>query len=176
MKKLKTSDLNRLSIDEFKQVTKNPFVILLDDIRSAHNIGSAFRTADALCIEKIYLTGFTAVPPNKEIHKTALGATDSVSWEYSESGLEVCRRLKEEGYIIVAVEQVAESVLLPEFKLLPEMKLVLVFGNEVHGVSQQIVDFADVCLEIPQFGTKHSFNVSVSIGIVLWDLLGKLKV
>ncbi len=152
-----------------------PLVVVLDNVRSCHNIGSVFRTSDALLVEKIYLCGITSTPPDKEIRKTALGAENSVAWEYLTSTLEIVSRLKEEGYVIVAIEQVEKSISLENYVPPENIKLALVFGNEVKGVQQEVVDVCDFALEIPQYGTKHSFNISVSVGIVLWDLFSKLK-
>ncbi len=152
-----------------------PLVVVLDNVRSCHNIGSVFRTSDALLVEKIYLCGITSTPPDKEIRKTALGAENSVAWEYLTSTLEIVSRLKEEGYVIVAIEQVEKSISLENYVPPENIKLALVFGNEVKGVQQEVVDVCDFALEIPQYGTKHSFNISVSVGIVLLDLFSKLK-
>lgn len=175
MRKIENSELKRKSIDAFKNSEKTPIIILLDDIRSLHNIGSVFRTADAFLIEKIYLCGITATPPNKEIHKTALGATETVAWEYHNNILEVIENLKNEGVITFAVEQVENAVFLQDFKVEKDKKYALVFGNEVFGVSQEAVAICDDCIEIPQLGTKHSLNISVSLGIVVWDLFKKLN-
>ncbi len=155
---------------------KNPIVIVLDNIRSMHNVGSAFRTADAFLCEKIVLCGITAQPPHREIHKTALGATNSVTWEYFESNEEAIGILKNEGYTVASIEQADQSISLENFEINPEDKLALVFGNEVKGVQQEIVKKSDFVIEIPQFGTKHSLNVSVSIGVVIWDLINKMKI
>lgn len=174
MKKLAVNELNRLTVDEFHSAPKLPLVVILDNIRSCHNIGSVFRTCDAMRIRKIFLCGITATPPNKEIHKAALDAEKSVPWEYIENTVEIVTRLKEENYRVLAVEQVSNSVLLPDFMPVPDQKLALVFGNEVHGVQQSVIDLCHGAIEIPQFGTKHSFNVSVSAGIVLWDITRKL--
>ena len=171
IRKLKIDELNRISTEEFKRTEKNPVTIVLDNIRSMHNIGSAFRTADAFLVEKIYLCGITATPPNKEIHKTALGATDSVEWEYVEDTERAVVNLKEDGYLIVSVEQAEGSVSLYNFHHPENTKLALVFGNEVRGVDQGIINLSNACIEIPQFGTKHSLNISVSVGIVLWEIL-----
>ncbi len=173
MRKLANSELNRKTIDDFKQAEKTPLVLVLDDIRSLHNIGSVFRTADAFLVEKIYLCGITATPPNKEIHKTALGATDTVAWEYNKNVADVIEKLKAEGTSVWAVEQVENSVFLNDF--LPEQntKYALVFGNEVKGVSQEAIQLCDGSIEIPQLGTKHSLNISVSAGIVVWDIFQK---
>ncbi|WP_253474293.1 RNA methyltransferase [Flavobacterium sp. HSC-61S13] len=175
MRKLANSELNRINPDEFKDATKSPLILVLDDIRSLHNIGSVFRTSDAFLIEKIYLCGITATPPNKEIHKTALGATETVAWEYATDVVEVLEKLKAEGVSLQAVEQVVHSVMLNDFKIIPEQKYALVFGNEVKGVSQKAIDYCDGVIEIPQLGTKHSLNISVSAGIVVWDLFQKIN-
>lgn len=171
MRKLKNEALKRLSEEGFKNASKTPIVLVLDNIRSLHNVGSAFRTADAFLIERIYLCGVTGSPPNKEIEKTALGATKTVEWKYVKSTMDAIAELKKDGYKIISVEQAEESVKLHEFKTNQEDKLALVFGNEVYGVEQDVVDASDVVVEIPQLGTKHSFNVSVSMGIVLWQLM-----
>ncbi len=168
MRKLKNEELDRLNVEEFKSANKIPVILILDDIRSMHNVGSAFRTADAFRIEKIYLCGITAQPPHREINKSALGATESVNWEYRESVVDLVKELKKD-YLIAAVEQVDKSVRLDQFQPEEGKKYALVFGNEVFGVNDEVVDQSDLCLEIPQFGTKHSLNVSVSIGVVLWD-------
>lgn len=170
MRKLENSELERKSIEAFKQSEKTPLILVLDDIRSLHNIGSVFRTADAFLIEKIYLCGITATPPNKEIHKTALGATETVAWEHQENVLEVIEKLKAEDIITLAIEQVESAVFLQNFEVEKGKKYALVFGNEVYGVSQEAVALCDGCIEIPQLGTKHSLNISVSAGIVVWDL------
>ncbi len=169
MRKLSMEDLNRVSVADFKNTKKNPFVILLDNVRSAHNVGSAFRTGDAFAVEKIVLCGITATPPNREIAKTALGATESVLWEYAENSLAALQKLKAEGYRIVLMEQAADSVALQDFRVSAGEKHCFVFGNEVFGVDEKLFAHSDVCVEIPQFGTKHSLNVSVSIGIILWE-------
>lgn len=175
MRKLKINELNRLSEEEFKKVEKSPLVVVLDNIRSCNNIGSVFRTSDALLIEKIYLCGITATPPNKEIHKTALDAEKSVDWEYLEKTEDAIKKLQQEGFKVFAVEQVENSISLPDFQPSDSEKLALVFGNEVKGVQQKVVNLCNGAIEIPQYGTKHSFNVSVSAGIVLWDVFQKLK-
>ncbi len=175
MRKLENSELDRKSIEDFKQSEKTPIIIVLDDIRSLHNIGSVFRTADAFLVEKIYLCGITATPPNKEIHKTALGATETVAWEHSKNVLEVIENLKRENINVLAIEQVESAVFLQDFKVEKDIKYALVFGNEVFGVSQKAVELCDGCIEIPQLGTKHSLNISVSAGIVVWDLFQKMK-
>jgi tRNA G18 (ribose-2'-O)-methylase SpoU len=175
MRKLENSELDRKSVTDFKLANKTPIVIILDDIRSLHNIGSVFRTSDAFLIEKIYLCGITATPPNKEIHKTALGATDTVAWEYAKDVLEVITKLKAENTTVYAIEQVENAVFLDNFQPINETKYALVFGNEVYGVSQEAIKMCDGCIEIPQLGTKHSLNISVSAGIVVWDLFQKMK-
>jgi len=174
MRKLKNEELGRLSVDEYKVEEKRPIVIVLDNVRSMHNVGSAFRTADAFRIERIYLCGITAKPPHRDINKTALGATESVAWTHQEKTKEVVDELKEAGYKIICVEQADESVPLQDFMPYHDCKYCLIFGNEVFGVEEEVVANADTCLEIPQFGTKHSLNVSVSIGIVMWDFFKKL--
>lgn len=168
MRKLKNSELERKSVDEFKDSSKIPLVIVLDNIRSLNNVGSVFRTSDAFLVQKIYLCGITAQPPHRDIHKTALGATDSVHWEYMENTLDTIRELKERGYTVISVEQAEGSVMLPDFKPSSDQKYALVFGHEVKGVQQEVVNESDLCIEIPQYGTKHSFNISVSAGIVLY--------
>lgn len=169
MKKLKLDELNRLSVDEFKSSEKTPLCILLDNVRSLHNVGSAFRTADAFGIEKIVLTGITGTPPHREIEKTALGATASVAWSYDENAAHAVQALKDEGWTIVAVEQTDGSVPLQSFQP-GSSKLCLVFGNEVNGVSDDVIALVDAAVEIPQSGTKHSLNISVCVGIVTWEL------
>ncbi|MCK0189544.1 RNA methyltransferase [Arenibacter sp. F20364] len=176
MRKLENSELDRLNVEEFKQIEKSPIIIVLDNVRSLNNIGSVFRTADAFLVEKIYLCGITATPPHKDIHKTALGATDSVSWEYRENVLELLKELKQDGYNALSVEQAENAVMLNDFKVNKDQKYALIFGNEVKGVSQEVVSNSTNVLEIPQYGTKHSLNISVSVGIVVWDLWAKLKV
>jgi 23S rRNA (guanosine2251-2'-O)-methyltransferase len=171
MQKLKNEELKRLSEEGFKNALKTPIVLVLDNIRSLHNVGSAFRTADAFLLEKIYLCGVTGCPPNKEIEKTALGATKTVAWAHKKTTLEAIEELKKDGYKILAIEQAEESTKLNDLKTKPEEKIALVFGNEVYGVEQDVVDKSDVVVEIPQLGSKHSFNVAVSIGIVLWQLM-----
>ncbi|HAH53922.1 MAG TPA: RNA methyltransferase [Flavobacterium sp.] len=175
MRKLENRELNRKSIEDFKQSEKTPIIIVLDDIRSLHNIGSVFRTADAFLIEKIVLCGITATPPNKEMHKTALGATETVAWEHSKNVLEVIQNLKDQNITVIAIEQVESAVFLQDFEVEKDKKYALVFGNEVFGVSQEAVAICDGCIEIPQLGTKHSLNISVSAGIVVWDLFQKMK-
>ncbi|KAF2510006.1 RNA methyltransferase [Flavobacterium zhairuonense] len=175
MRKLENSELDRKSIEDFKKSDKTPLILVLDDIRSLHNIGSVFRTADAFLIEKIILCGITATPPNKEIHKTALGATETVTWEHHENVLEVIENLKKENVLTLAIEQVESAIFLQDFKVEKNQKYALVFGNEVYGVAQEAVAICDGCIEIPQLGTKHSLNISVSAGIVVWDLFQKLN-
>ncbi|CAM3619695.1 RNA methyltransferase [Flavobacterium chungbukense] len=175
MRKLENSELDRKSIEDFKKSEKTPLILVLDDIRSLHNIGSVFRTADAFLIEKIILCGITATPPNKEIHKTALGATETVTWEHHENVLEVIENLKKENILTMAIEQVESSIFLQDFEIKKDQKYALVFGNEVFGVSQEAVAICDGCIEIPQLGTKHSLNISVSAGIVVWDLFQKIN-
>jgi tRNA G18 (ribose-2'-O)-methylase SpoU len=174
MRKLKNNELGRISVEAFKETPKTPLIVVLDNIRSLNNVGSVFRTSDAFLIEKIYLCGITATPPNKEIHKTALGATESVDWEYQENTLDVVKKLQEEGVQVAAIEQVENSIKLHEFMPVPGKKYAIVMGNEVKGVQQAVVNACDCCIEIPQLGTKHSLNISVSCGVVLWDLFKKL--
>jgi tRNA G18 (ribose-2'-O)-methylase SpoU len=176
MRKIENNELERKSVEEFKQAEKTPIIIVLDDIRSLHNIGSVFRTGDAFLIEKIYLCGITATPPNKEIHKTALGATETVAWEYQKDVLDVIKSLKTDNVEVYAIEQVENAIFLDNFKTEANKKYALVFGNEVFGVNQEAVKLCDGAIEIPQLGTKHSLNISVSTGIVIWDLFCKLKV
>jgi len=175
MRKLENNELERKSVEDFKKAEKTPIIIVLDDIRSLHNIGSVFRTADAFLVEKIVLCGITATPPNKEIHKTALGATETVTWEHGENVLEVIENLKKEGVTVLAIEQVESAVFLQDFEVEKNKKYALVFGNEVYGVTQEAVALCNGCIEIPQLGTKHSLNISVSAGIVVWDLFQKMK-
>ena len=175
MRKLENKELERKSITDFKEAVKTPLIIILDDIRSLHNIGSVFRTADAFLIEKIYLCGITAIPPNKEIHKTALGATETVTWEYQKDILEVIKNLKKESISVFAIEQVENAIFLQDFKMDKNKKYALVFGNEVYGVSQKAIELCDGTIEIPQLGSKHSLNISVSAGVVIWDVFSKLK-
>jgi 23S rRNA (guanosine2251-2'-O)-methyltransferase len=169
MKKLSILEMNRLTKDEFKKSAKIPLIVVLDNIRSLHNIGSIFRTADAFLIEKIILCGVSCPPPHPELHKTALGAEDTVDWIYMESTLEAIQELKNQSYYVFAIEQAHGSLSLNELALNPATKYAIVFGNEVKGVQQSVVDICDACLEIPQHGTKHSLNVSVASGIVLWS-------
>jgi len=173
MRKIANSELNRKNPEEFKEAEKTPIIIILDDVRSLHNIGSVFRTADAFLIEKIYLCGITATPPNKEIHKTALGATETVAWEHQKEVTAVIKSLKNQDVEVLAIEQVENSVFLQDFEPTEGKKLALVFGNEVKGVAQEAINLCDGTIEIPQLGTKHSLNISVSAGIVVWDLFKK---
>ena len=175
MRKIKNNELNRLSIEDFKSAQKTPIIIVLDNVRSLNNIGSIFRTADAFLIDHIYLCGITATPPNKDIQKTALGSTNSVSWSYEKDTLSVVKKLQSKKIKVIAVEQVESSVMLQEFKTFKNEVYALVFGHEVKGVSQEVVSQCDVAIEIPQHGTKHSFNISVSCGIVLWELFSKIN-
>ncbi len=175
MRKLANSELDRKTVDDFKKSDKTPIIIILDDIRSLHNIGSVFRTSDAFLIEKIFLCGITATPPNKEIHKTALGATETVEWEFQKDVLEVIQKLKLEQVNVFAVEQTENAIFLDKFNVENNKKYALVFGNEVFGVSQKAIELCDGVIEIPQLGTKHSLNISVSAGIVVWDLFKKLN-
>lgn len=171
MKKLKLDELNRLSVTEFKAAKKIPVCVVLDNVRSLHNVGSAFRTADAFSVERLVLTGITGTPPHREIEKTALGATASVAWSYFESSRDAVQSLKSDGWKIVVVEQTTESIPLQKFSVQTGEKLCLVFGNEVNGVSDEVIEVADVALEIPQSGTKHSLNISVCVGIVVWEIV-----
>ena len=169
MRKLKNSELNRISNEEFKKTEKKPISIVLDNIRSSNNIGSVFRTSDAFLIEKIYLCGITATPPNKDINKTAIGSTESVDWEYRTSTLELIKELNKSGYCVLSIEQCEGAKKLNKFKFDKNKKYALVFGNEIRGVSQEVINNSDCVIEIPQLGTKHSLNISVSVGIVLWN-------
>jgi len=175
MRKLKTNELKRLSVEQYKDTKKISVVIVLDNVRSLNNVGSAFRSSDAFLAEKIYLCGITGKPPHREINKTALGATESVEWEYVKNTMDIIKKLKKEGYTIIALEQTDESQPLQDFQPQRNKKYCFVFGNEVFGISDEVVNNADLCLEIPQFGTKHSINIAVSIGIVLWDYISKIK-
>ena len=172
-RKLKLQELNRIDISEFKSASKLPLVIVLDNIRSLNNIGSVFRTSDAFRIEKILLCGITAKPPHRDIQKTALGATETVEWGYYENTIDCIQELKQEGYEIASIEQAENTTFLHEYQ--PKNKVAIVMGNEVKGVDQQVIDVSDVCIEIPQFGTKHSLNVSVCTGIVVWNIFNKLS-
>jgi tRNA G18 (ribose-2'-O)-methylase SpoU len=175
MRKLENRELDRKSITDFKKSEKTPLILVLDDVRSLHNIGSVFRTADAFLVEKIILCGITATPPHKEIHKTALGATETVAWEHNANVLEVIENLKQDNITVFAIEQVENAIFLQDFEVEGDTKYALVFGNEVYGVSQDAVAICDGCIEIPQLGTKHSLNIAVSAGIVVWDFFKKMK-
>jgi len=168
MRKLRNSELNRMLPEEYGQAEKWPVVLVLDNVRSMNNVGSMFRTADAFLLEKIYLCGITATPPHRDITKTAIGAEKTVPWKYCESSLQAVMDLKEQGYSIIAIEQAEKSISLMDIQY-PNQKLAFVLGNEIDGVQQEIVDLSNICLEIPQFGTKHSFNVAVTCGMILWD-------
>ena len=174
MRKLANKQLERKSVDDFKNATKTPLIIILDDIRSLNNIGSVFRTADAFLIEKIYLCGITAIPPNKEINKTALGATETVNWQYADNVVEVINQLQNDTILVYAIEQVENAHFLNNFVLAPQQKYAIVLGNEVFGVSQAAIDCCDGTIEIPQLGTKHSLNIAVSAGIVIWDFFRQI--
>lgn len=175
MRKLKNEELERLNISEFKNAEKSPIIIVLDNIRSLNNIGSVFRTSDAFLIEKIYLCGITAQPPHNDIRKTALGSTETVDWEYQEHTQDVIKKLKANGVTICSIEQAEDATMLNNFKPEKNTQYAFVFGNEVKGVQQEVVDSSDVVIEIPQYGTKHSLNISVSAGVVIWDVFSKLK-
>ncbi|WP_100613310.1 RNA methyltransferase [Confluentibacter citreus] len=176
MRKLKNSELDRLSVNDFKEVAKTPLIIILDNIRSLNNIGSVFRTSDAFLIEKIYLCGITATPPHKDIHKTALGSTETVVWEYVENTKTLVDKLKADGVKVCAIEQAENATMLNDFAPQQQTTYALVFGNEVKGVAQEVVNASDLVIEIPQYGTKHSLNISVSVGVVIWDIFSKMKV
>lgn len=173
MRKLKNNELHRKSIEEFKKADKQPIVIVLDNVRSLNNVGSVFRTADAFLIEAIYLCGITGIPPHREIQKTALGATESIHWEYFKTTNEAFKKLKKDKYKLVALEQTENSISLKNYRWNHHERTALIFGNEIKGVHQEIINQCDCSIEIPQLGTKHSFNISVSVGIVLWDLFNK---
>lgn len=175
MQKLKLDELNRVGVEEFKEQEKLPLVVVLDNVRSMHNVGSVFRTADGFAIEKLYLCGITAQPPHREIEKTALGATQSVEWIHFENTTEAVDSLRAQGYRIIAIEQAAGSLMLNAYQPETAEKYALIFGNEVNGVSDEVMAKIDECIEIPQFGTKHSFNIVISAGIVLWDFFAKLR-
>lgn len=174
-KKLKLTELSRISLEEFKEADKTPLILVLDNIRSLNNIGSVFRTADAFRVEKIYLCGITAQPPHRDIQKTALGATESVVWEYEEDTTDLILRLNEDGVETLAIEQAKNSVFLDEFLPKKGVKIALVMGNEVNGVQQEVIDACKGVIEVPQIGTKHSLNISVCTGIVVWDIFSKIK-
>ncbi|MBR5033799.1 MAG: RNA methyltransferase [Bacteroidales bacterium] len=173
-RKLYNEELGRIGVEEYKNSAKAPVAVVLDNVRSGHNVGSAFRTCDAFRISKIFLCGICAVPPSPEIHKTALGAEFSVDWEHCDSTVEVARRLKAEGWTLVGVEQTENSTMLQDFTIEKGRRYAFIFGNEVNGVAQEVMDLCDMALEIPQQGTKHSLNVSVSVGIVLWDIIRRI--
>jgi tRNA G18 (ribose-2'-O)-methylase SpoU len=175
MKKLRMDELNRKGIDEFKQSDKIPVIVVLDNVRSLHNIGSVFRTSDAFLIESIYLCGISSTPPHKEIHKTALGAENTVDWQYFNQTIQAIESLKNNGYAVWGIEQTQNSTSLDVFTVNRDTRYAFIFGNEVRGVDQEIINLCDGCIEIPQFGTKHSFNVSVSAGIVLWECYKQIK-
>ncbi len=175
MRKLKVTELNRISVEEFKEVEKLPLIVVLDNVRSQYNVGSVFRTSDAFRVECIYLCGISATPPHQEIHKTALGAEDTVNWKYFKDTKEAIVKLKAEGYHIYSIEQVEGSVMLENLQLDASKKYAVVLGNEVKGVQQEVVDLSDGCIEIPQYGTKHSLNVSTTAGIIIWDFFKLLR-
>ena len=179
MRKRLNSELERKTVDQFRKSEKSPFIIVLDNVRSQSNVGSIFRTADAFLTKAIYLCGITAQPPHREIQKTALGATESVAWEYFPKTIDAIKYLKESGYLIIGIEQAEESVELQDIEINNGGSYALVFGNEIDGVAQDVLDLCDLCVEIPQFGTKHSFNIAISVGIVLWEMnknLGVVKI
>jgi len=176
MRKLTMPELNRLPVNDFRAAAKSPVVLVLDNVRSLHNVGVVFRTADAFALEKIYLCGVTGQPPHREITKTALGSTESVAWAHAPTTLGAVQHLQAAGYQLVAVEQTTASVPLPQFRPAPGQPLALVLGNEVFGVDDEVLALCEVAVEIPQLGTKHSLNVSVAAGVVLWDILGKMKI
>lgn len=174
-RKLKLQELGRLSINDYKTEPKTPLIVVLDNIRSLNNIGSVFRSGDAFRIEKIYLCGITATPPHRDIHKTAIGATESVDWEHSENTIDVISKLQADGIYCVSIEQTENSIMLDEFKPEKGQKYAIIMGNEVDGVQQDVINKSDIVVEIPQIGTKHSLNISVCTGVVLWDFFSKLK-
>ena len=176
MRKLTMPELNRLPVEDFQRARKSPVVLVLDNVRSLHNVGAVFRTADAFALEKLYLCGVTGRPPHRDITKTALGSTESVAWAHAATTLEAARQLQAAGYQLVAVEQTTASVLLPQFRPAPGRPLALVLGNEVFGVDDEVLALCEAAVEIPQFGTKHSLNVSVAAGVVLWDVLSKMDI
>ena len=175
MRKLKVTELNRISVEAFKEADKLPLIVVLDNVRSQYNVGSVFRTSDAFRVECIYLCGISATPPHQEIHKTALGAEDTVNWEYFKDTKEAILKLKSEGYYIYSIEQVEGSLTLENLQLDSSKKYAVVLGNEVKGVQQEVVDLSDGCIEIPQYGTKHSLNVSTTAGIIIWDFFKLLR-
>lgn len=174
MRKLKITELNRISVEEFKKADKLPLIVVLDEIRSFHNVGSVFRTSDAFRLESIYLCGITGTPPHPDIHKTALGAEDTVDWKYYKNTLDAVKELKANGYTVYSIEQAEGSIMLDELVLDKDRKYAIVMGNEVKGVKQEVIDNSNGCIEIPQYGTKHSLNVSVTTGIMIWDFFKKL--
>ncbi|MBT9393279.1 RNA methyltransferase [Hymenobacter sp. NST-14] len=174
MRKLSMEELNRLTVADFKNTRKFPLTLVLDNVRSLHNVGAAFRTCDAFAVEKIWLCGITGRPPQREITKTALGSTESVAWEYAATTVEALRQLKAAGYVLVAVEQTTGSVPLPAFEVEPGRPYALIMGNEVFGVDDEVLALCDAAVEIPQFGTKHSLNVSVAAGVVLWEFISRI--
>ncbi|MEM9000257.1 MAG: RNA methyltransferase [Bacteroidota bacterium] len=175
MRKLKNAELPRLDVAGFKKTKKTPLILILDNVRSLNNIGAVFRTADAFLIQKIYLCGITAIPPHKDINKTALGATESVDWEYHDNTLELIKQLKTQSIQTIAIEQAEKAILLNDFRVAQGQRYAFIFGNEVKGVSQEVVSESDRVVEIPQFGTKHSLNIAVSVGITIWDFWSKLR-
>lgn len=174
-RKLKLEELNRISAEEFKEAEKTPLIIVLDNVRSLHNVGSVFRTSDAYLVESVYLCGITRTPPHAEIHKTALGAEFTVDWKYFEHTQDAVAELKANGYTVFSIEQAEGSTMLPDLELDKSKKYAVVMGNEVKGVQQEVIDASDACIELPQYGTKHSLNVSVTTGIVIWEFALKLK-
>ncbi len=175
MRKLLNEELDRLDVAQFRASEKIPVTVILDNVRSMNNIGSVFRTSDAFRIERIALCGITATPPNKEIHKTALGATESVDWSYFEQTLDAVKQYRSDGYLICSIEQTEGSYMMESFPIDLEKKYALIFGHEIRGVEQEVVDYSDYCIEIPQFGTKHSLNISVSVGIILWEFFSRMR-
>lgn len=175
MRKLKNNELGRKNITEFKKADKTPIIVILDNVRSANNVGAVFRSSDAFLIEKIYLCGITATPPNKDIQRTALGATDSVDWEHAKDTLTIVEKLKTEGVFVASIEQAENAIMLNDFTPEKGKKIAIVMGNEVKGVQQEVVNASNTCIEIPQLGTKHSLNISVTCGITLWDLFNKVS-
>lgn len=175
MKKLTNEELNRPSVEEFKKADKIPLIVVLDNVRSMNNIGSVFRTSDAFLVEAIYLCGITATPPNKDIHKTALGATESVNWKYFDDSHDALKQLRAENIILIAIEQTRGGMSLADFNPEPDQRYAVIFGHEIRGVQQSVVDLCDQCIYLPQFGTKHSLNISVCAGIVIWELFSKMR-
>lgn len=174
-RKLKLEELGRPTLEEFKTKAKNPVVVVLDNIRSFNNVGSIFRTSDAFAVEKLILCGITPVPPHRDIQKTALGATESVEWHYYEKTMDAVKELKNQGYLIASIEQAENKTWLQDVKLSPTDKIALVFGNEIDGVEQEVIDISDIVIEIPQYGTKHSINISVCCGVVVWEMIKKFQ-